>query len=91
MVTFEKSYNFSKTKEMIVVLRRIRSPISPLYINATEVERISTFKFLDTHISDYLNCNINCYQILKEALPSLEDIFVERLGKKINLMFKDSS
>ena len=143
-------------KEMIVDFRRNRSPISPLFINNTEVERISSIKFLGTYISDDLNWNINCNQILKKAkqrlyflrqlnsyhvnntillhfyraiiqsiltssilvwfdratqhnlnklssvikqseriiglpLPSLEDIFLERLGRKIQLIFSDSS
>ena len=148
--------NVSKTKEMIVDFRRNKSPISPLFINNTEVERISSFKFLGTYISDDLNWNINLNQILKKAkqrlyflrqlnsyhvnntillhfyraiiqsiltssilvwfdratqhdlnklssvikqseriiglpLPSLEDIFLERLGRKIQLIFSDSS
>ena len=148
--------NVSKTKEMIVVFRRNKVPILPLYINNTEVERISSFKFLGTYISNDLSWNINCDEILKKAkqrlyflrqlnfynvnntillhfykaiiqsiltssilvwfdratqhdlsklsaiikqseriiglpLPSLEEIFLERLSRKTKLIFNDDS
>ena len=36
--------NVNKTKEMVIDFRRNKSQITPLYINNTEVEQISTGK-----------------------------------------------
>ena len=52
---------------MVIDFRRNKSQITPLYINNTEVEQISSFKFLGTFISNDLNWTTNCTSILKKA------------------------
>ena len=52
---------------MVIDFRRNKSQITPLYINNTEVEQISSFKFLGTFISNDLNWTTNCNSILKKA------------------------
>ena len=44
--------NTNKTKEMIVDIRKKRSPHQPLHILELEVERVGSFKYLGVHISD---------------------------------------
>ena len=63
--------NVSKTKEMVIDYRKNKCPISPLFIQNTEVEQISSFKFLGTYISDDLNWSKNCNEILKKAKQRL--------------------
>ncbi|KAK3564962.1 hypothetical protein QTP86_031921, partial [Hemibagrus guttatus] len=47
------SLNTDKTKEMIIdPRRRRREQHNPIYIGETEVERVKTFKFLGTYISE---------------------------------------
>ncbi|MCJ8742393.1 hypothetical protein PDJAM_G00081580 [Pangasius djambal] len=49
--------NTSKTKELIVDFRKEKSvPLDPIHINGMAVERVSSFKFLGTHISENLSC-----------------------------------
>ena len=48
------SLNIDKTKEMKVDMRKEGRPHQPLTIRESEVERVSSFKFLDVHISDDL-------------------------------------
>ncbi|MCI4378954.1 hypothetical protein PGIGA_G00222290 [Pangasianodon gigas] len=51
--------NTSKTKELIVDFRKEKSvPHDPIHINGMAVERVSSFKFLGTHISENLSCFI---------------------------------
>ena len=59
--------NVSKTKEIVIDFRRIKSPVSPLSINGTDVEQVSSFKFLGTHISNDLSWSVNSAEILKKA------------------------
>ncbi|KAK3568580.1 hypothetical protein QTP86_009303 [Hemibagrus guttatus] len=48
--------NATKTKELIVdFLKSSSSRHSPIYINESEVERVSSFKFLGIHISEDLD------------------------------------
>ena len=51
--------NTSETKELIIVFRRNKMDIQPVGINGESVERASDFRFLGTHIKDYLTCTVN--------------------------------
>jgi len=51
--------NLKKTKELIVDFRRKKEVYQPLVINGGVVERVSTFKFLGTHISEDLTWKHN--------------------------------
>ena len=58
----------SKTKEIIVDFRKEkRSMHNPLHINGTEVERVSSFKFLGIHISENLSWTTHTSQLIKKA------------------------
>ena len=59
--------NVTKTKEMVIDFRKIKTPILPLTINGTIVEQVSSFKFLGTCISDDLSWTVNSTEILKKA------------------------
>ncbi|KAI3376096.1 hypothetical protein L3Q82_016621 [Scortum barcoo] len=51
--------NTSKTKELIVDFRKVkRETHDPIHINGMAVERVSSFKFLGTHISE--NLDLDC-------------------------------
>jgi len=41
---------------------------APLHINRTQVERVKTFKFLGTHISEDFSWTHNTQQIVKKRL-----------------------
>ena len=71
--------NKDKTKEMIVDLRKKRSPHRPLFIGELEVERVSSFKYLGVHISDDLTWTLNTTQLVKKAQQRL--YFLRRLRK----------
>ncbi|XP_054631629.1 uncharacterized protein LOC129181035 [Dunckerocampus dactyliophorus] len=72
--------NTDKTKEMIIDPRtREKEPHRPLFIGETEVERVKTFKFLGTHISEDLTWSHNTQQILKKSQRRL--YFLRRLRK----------
>ncbi|KAK3555053.1 hypothetical protein QTP86_008000 [Hemibagrus guttatus] len=52
--------NATKTKELIVDFRKFSSSRhSPIYINGSEVEHVSSFKFLGAHISEDLSWHQN--------------------------------
>ncbi|KAK3524892.1 hypothetical protein QTP86_011310 [Hemibagrus guttatus] len=52
--------NATKTKELIVDFHKSSSSRhSPIYINGSEVERVSSFKFLGVHISEDLSWHQN--------------------------------
>ncbi|KAK3572604.1 hypothetical protein QTP86_000853 [Hemibagrus guttatus] len=55
--------NTSKTKELILDFRREKGRTHyPIHINGMAVERVSSFKFLGTHISEHLSCpNLNIF------------------------------
>ncbi|XP_054623143.1 rab effector MyRIP isoform X2 [Dunckerocampus dactyliophorus] len=56
------------TKEMIIDPRtREKEPHKPLFIDETEVERVKTFKFLGTHISEDLTWSHNTQQVIKKS------------------------
>uniref|UniRef100_A0A3B3BRH8 Reverse transcriptase domain-containing protein n=1 Tax=Oryzias melastigma TaxID=30732 RepID=A0A3B3BRH8_ORYME len=71
--------NTDKTKEMIVDMRRERSPHQPLFIRGLEVERVSSFKYLGVHLSQDLTWTLNTTQLVKKAHQRL--YFLRRLRK----------
>ena len=81
----EKHYlllNIKKTKEMIIDFREIKQPLSPLFINGEEVERVETYKYLGVTIDDRLSWN-NHLDILTKKLNS-RMYFLRRL-KSFNI------
>ncbi|KAI5610553.1 gastrula zinc finger protein XlCGF28.1-like [Silurus asotus] len=66
------SLNTTKTKELIVDFRKSNSGRHlPVNINGTEVERVSSFKFLEVHISEDLSWQQNTSALVKKAQPCL--------------------
>ncbi|KAF0031978.1 hypothetical protein F2P81_016533 [Scophthalmus maximus] len=67
--------NTSKTKELIVDFRRKRgSTHNPIHINGMAVERVSSFKFLGTHITEDLSWSTNTSRrtLAASGHPSLQ-------------------
>ncbi|KAK3564182.1 hypothetical protein QTP86_011022 [Hemibagrus guttatus] len=72
--------NSTKTKELIVDFRKSSSSRhSPIYINGSEVERVSSFKFLGVHISEDLCWHLNTSTLVRKAQQPL--YFLRRLKK----------
>lgn len=63
--------NADKTKELVIDPRRQKELHTPLFINETEVERVKTFKFLGTYISEDLTWSHNTQQIIKMSQQRL--------------------
>ncbi|KAK3541748.1 hypothetical protein QTP86_002145, partial [Hemibagrus guttatus] len=60
--------NTSKTKELIIDFRREKGrTYDPIHINGMAVERVSSFKFLETHISEDLSWTTNTSSLVKKA------------------------
>ncbi|KAK3514088.1 hypothetical protein QTP70_003217 [Hemibagrus guttatus] len=60
--------NNSKAKELIIDFRREKGRMhDPIHINRMAVERVSSFKFLGTHISEYLSWTTNTSSLVKKA------------------------
>ncbi|KAK3511283.1 hypothetical protein QTP70_034808, partial [Hemibagrus guttatus] len=58
----------NKTKELIVDFRREKGrTYNPIHINGIGVERVSSFKFLGTHISEDLSWTTNTSSLVKKA------------------------
>lgn len=75
--------NSKKTKELIVDFRKSRGGThTPIHINGTEVERVSSFRFLGVNISDDLSWTHNTSTLIKKAHQRL--FFLRRL-KKVHL------
>ena len=75
--------NVSKTKELVIDFRRNKSNIEPVFINSSEVEQISVFKFLGCYLTNDLSWHYNCTEILKKARQRL--FFLRRLSSfKVN-------
>ncbi|KAF7650679.1 hypothetical protein LDENG_00122050 [Lucifuga dentata] len=70
--------NTSKTKEMIIDFRRHRGDPAPLYINGDYVQRVSSFKFLGTHITEDLTWTVNTTVVVKKARQRLHFLRVLR-------------
>ena len=72
--------NTKKTKEIIVDFRKTTAGAhAPVLINGTEVERVSSFKFLGVHISEDLTWTLNTSSLVKKAHQRL--FFLRRLRK----------
>ncbi len=66
------SLNVSKTKELIVDFRkRQQRPYTPLMINGTPVERVSSFKYLGVNISEDLTWTTHIQTQVKKARQRL--------------------
>ena len=76
------SLNIKKTKELIIDYRKKQDTHTPLHINGEAVERVSSFKFLGTHISENLSWAINTTAIVKKAQQWL---YFLRTLRKVNL------
>lgn len=76
--------NTSKTKELIVDLRRQPSPKTPVLIEGEPISITDTYKFLGTHISNNLKWKINTDHIYKKAQQRL---FHLRQLKKFRVRF----
>ncbi|XP_072557584.1 protein phosphatase methylesterase 1-like isoform X2 [Paramormyrops kingsleyae] len=74
--------NTKKTKELIIDFRRKMVNHQPLVINGEVVERVSTFKFLGTYMSEDLMWTNNTYCLIRKAQQRL---YFLRVLRKINL------
>ncbi|KAK3516042.1 hypothetical protein QTP70_003331, partial [Hemibagrus guttatus] len=72
--------NSSKTKELIIDFRREKGrTYDPIHINGMAVERVSSFKFLETHISEDLCWTTNTSSLVKKAHQCL--CYLNKLNK----------
>ncbi|KAK3528699.1 hypothetical protein QTP70_009959 [Hemibagrus guttatus] len=72
--------NATKTKELIVDFWKSNSGRHPsIYINGSEVEHVSSFKFLGIHISEDLSWYLNISTLVRKAQQRL--YFLGRLKK----------
>ncbi|KAF0036611.1 hypothetical protein F2P81_011923 [Scophthalmus maximus] len=84
--------NTSKTKELIVDFRRKRgSTHNPIHINGMAVERVSSFKFLGTHITEDLSWSTNTSSLLfteldKNIISTPLAHFIQQLQNTIGFM-----
>ena len=77
--------NVLKTKELIMDFRRIRQDHTPLLINGEQVETVTTFRFLGTHIAADHSWTHNTGMLVKKAQQRL---YFLRVLKKNNLHTK---
>ncbi len=68
--------NTSKTKELIISFQKQKEAPVPLYIWGEMVERVTTFKFLSTHITPDLTWTANTTSLVKKAQQRLYFFFV---------------
>ncbi|KAK3542793.1 hypothetical protein QTP70_003004 [Hemibagrus guttatus] len=62
----------TKTKELTVDFRKSNSSRHfPIYINGSEVEHFSTFKFLGVHISEDLSWHLNTSTLVRKVQQRL--------------------
>ncbi len=73
------SLNIDKTKELVVDYRRQSREHTPITIDKTPVERVSSFKFLGVHITEDLTWSAHTDAVLKKAQQRL--FFLRRLRK----------
>eukprot|EP00061_Rhincodon_typus_P003728 g20830.t1 len=73
------SLNVSKTKELIIDIRKKGGEHAPNYINGTEVERVKSIKFLRVMISNDLPWTSHIDVMVKKAQQCL--FFLRRLRK----------
>lgn len=70
--------NITKTKEIGIDYRRKKTDLTPLYINGACVERVRTFKYLGTVISDDLSWSSNTTAVVKKAQQRIHFLRVLR-------------
>ncbi len=73
------SLNIDKTKELVVDYRRQSREHTPITIDKTPVERVSSFKFLGVHITEDLTWSAHTDAVLKKSHQCL--FFLRRLRK----------
>ncbi len=73
------SLNIDKTKELVVDYRRQSREHTPITIDKTPVERVSSFKFLSVHITEDLTWSAHTDAVLKKAHQRL--FFLRQLRK----------
>ncbi len=73
------SLNIDKTKELVVDYRRQSTEHTPITIDKTPVERVTSFKFLGVHITEDLTWSAHTDAVLKKAHQRL--FFLRRLRK----------
>ncbi len=73
------SLNIDKTKELVVDYRRQSREHTPITIDKTPVERVSSFKFLGVHITEDLTWSAHTDAVLKKAHQRI--FFLRRLRK----------
>ncbi len=73
------SLNIDKTKELVVDYRRQSREHTPITIDKTPVERVSSFKFLSVHITEDFTWSAHTDAVLKKAHQRL--FFLRRLRK----------
>ncbi len=73
------SLNINKTKELVMDFRRQSREHTPITIDKTPVERVSSFKFLGIHITEDLTWSAHTDAVLKKAHQRL--FFLRRLRK----------
>ncbi len=73
------SHNIDKTKELVVDFRRQSIVNTPITIDKTPVERVSSFKFLGVHITEDLTWSAHTDAVLKKAHKRF--FFLRRLRK----------
>ena len=72
--------NTKKTKELIVDFRKSRGGThTPIRINGTEVEHVTSYRFLGVHISEDLSWTLNTSKLIKKARQRL--FFLRKLKK----------
>ncbi len=71
------SLNIDKTKELVVDYRRQSRENTPITIDKTPVERVTSFKFLGVHITENLTWSAHTDAVLKKAHQRLF-FFLER-------------
>lgn len=71
--------NVDQIKEIIVDFRRFRPSHTPLLINATAVEIVSSTKFLGVHITDNLSWSIHTSSLVKKVKQHLH--FLQRMSR----------
>ena len=70
--------NTTKTKEMVIDLRRSRPPLQPINIRGKDIEVVRTYKFLGMHLDDKLDWSANTDALYKKGQCRL--FFLRRLG-----------
>uniref|UniRef100_A0A3Q3GZR9 Alkylated DNA repair protein AlkB homologue 8 N-terminal domain-containing protein n=1 Tax=Labrus bergylta TaxID=56723 RepID=A0A3Q3GZR9_9LABR len=71
--------NVDKTKEIIVDFRRRQPSHTPLLINGTAVERVSSTKFLGVQITDTLTWSLHTGALVKKAQQRMH--FLRRMKR----------